>query len=247
MSAQPRSALSRLDSRLEDRLRSTTERELRSAFDKMAHGRSSNNLAELTIREKDFVHACTEELKLEMSSEEVVRLFHRLDEENKGSFDYEQFRRAVKRSFFLTSIISNYDKEIKFTVPPDYDYEVATCEQYCHRDYVRENGDSPWEQDGRSSVSEWSQQEHGPLYGKYRNIRRMCDYSYHVNYSEERQLWQDQLLANVVVRAAPQPRPWLVFTCGAMGSGKGYALGWLSKHGLFPLEKVCHLWGVLDW
>merc|ERR1739845_210684 len=33
-------------------------------------------------------------------------------------------------------------------------------------------------------------------------------------------------------------RPWLVHTCGPMGSGKGYVLGWMSATGLLPLETV---------
>lgn len=32
-----------------------------------------------------------------------------------------------------------------------------------------------------------------------------------------------------------------VYTCGAMGAGKGHAMSWLSEHGLFSLEKVVHI------
>ena len=38
-----------------------------------------------------------------------------------------------------------------------------------------------------------------------------------------------------------QERPWLVYTCGAMGAGKGHAMSWLSEHGLFKLENVVHI------
>ncbi|KAH8074477.1 zeta toxin [Aureococcus anophagefferens] len=36
-------------------------------------------------------------------------------------------------------------------------------------------------------------------------------------------------------------RPWVVFTCGPMGAGKGHALSWLSEHGFFPLENIVHV------
>ncbi len=32
--------------------------------------------------------------------------------------------------------------------------------------------------------------------------------------------------------------PWLVHTCGPMGAGKGYVLGWMSAHGHLPLETI---------
>ena len=56
-----------------------------------------------------------------------------------------------------------------------------------------------------------------------------------------RQKWQDGALESVVQRTEPQPKPWLVFTCGGMGVGKGYALGWLSEQGIFPLEDIVHI------
>lgn len=33
-------------------------------------------------------------------------------------------------------------------------------------------------------------------------------------------------------------RPWLLYTGGAMGVGKGYVLSWMSDNGFFPLESL---------
>ena len=51
-------------------------------------------------------------------------------------------------------------------------------------------------------------------------IRATRDYGYHSHYTRERQLWQDGAVESVVSRTEPQPRPWIVYTCGPMGAGK---------------------------
>ena len=79
------------------------------------------------------------------------------------------------------------------------------------------------------------------LHGKYARHRAKLDYSYHMNYTEARQQWQDGIVERVVSQMPPQKRPWLVFTCGPTGAGKGYVMSWLSKCGIFPLENVVHI------
>ena len=54
-------------------------------------------------------------------------------------------------------------------------------------------------------------------------------------------MWQDNVVTGIALRQAPQTHPWLVFTCGAMGSGKGYALRWMSSNNIFPLEEIVHI------
>ena len=77
--------------------------------------------------------------------------------------------------------------------------------------------------------------------GEFADIRATLDYAYHVNYTPARQLWQDRAIKSVVVRTAPQIDPWVVYTCGPMGAGKGYTLSWMSRHGVFPLEDIVHV------
>jgi hypothetical protein len=57
----------------------------------------------------------------------------------------------------------------------------------------------------------------------------------------ERQTWQDAAVRASVSKTDPQARPWMIFTCGAFGSGKGHVLSWLSGQGLFPLEYIVHV------
>ena len=76
---------------------------------------------------------------------------------------------------------------------------------------------------------------------EFADLRGRIDYNWHTNYTEARQLWQDSLIKSVSIRGEAQVRPWLVFTCGAMGAGKGHAMAWMSRHKIFPLENVVRI------
>ena len=63
------------------------------------------------------------------------------------------------------------------------------------------------------------------FYGPYAKIRAQLDYSYHRNYTKERQLFQDKLIkkfSGSIIRDAKgyigtrPTEPWCVFTAGAM-------------------------------
>ena len=83
------------------------------------------------------------------------------------------------------------------------------------------------------------------FFGPYAHIRRTLDYTYHKNYTKERQFLQDSIIdefledvsikdVNGNVCTTPTD-PWLVFTAGAMGAGKGHTIHELVKKGRFPL------------
>lgn len=85
------------------------------------------------------------------------------------------------------------------------------------------------------------------LYGNYAAIRKTLDYSYHSNYTKERQLLQDKIIdhllsiANIVdptsgEMCATPSHPWIAFTAGCMGAGKSWTIRHLSQRGLFPLH-----------
>ena len=44
------------------------------------------------------------------------------------------------------------------------------------------------------------------FYGEFVDVREERDYAYHVNYTKERQLWQDKVIKRVVSRTEPQPQ-----------------------------------------
>jgi hypothetical protein len=82
--------------------------------------------------------------------------------------------------------------------------------------------------------------------GKYANYRSLLDYSYHKHYICKRQQMHDTMIdlflntfvrdkANNIVCECPV-QPWLVFTAGVMGAGKGYTMKWLYNKDLFPLD-----------
>jgi ribose 1,5-bisphosphokinase PhnN len=75
--------------------------------------------------------------------------------------------------------------------------------------------------------------------GENISIRKSLDYTYHNNYIPERQHFQDRLIKNnVLLDGSGTAHPWLVFTCGPMGAGKGWVLGWMSANGILPLEGI---------
>jgi len=113
-----------------------------------------------------------------------------------------------------------------------YDYSLPTFLAFRHPDYVV---DSPA---GTSATKVYDESLHGPLYGEFTEIRRKFDYSWHTNYTRERQLWQDKIVRGILQSSLPRENPWIIFTGGAMGAGKGYVMRHLSKHTAFPLEDM---------
>eukprot|EP00567_Pseudictyota_dubia_P001074 CAMPEP_0197465812 /NCGR_PEP_ID=MMETSP1175-20131217/64725_1 /TAXON_ID=1003142 /ORGANISM="Triceratium dubium, Strain CCMP147" /LENGTH=289 /DNA_ID=CAMNT_0043001835 /DNA_START=353 /DNA_END=1219 /DNA_ORIENTATION=+ len=84
------------------------------------------------------------------------------------------------------------------------------------------------------------------FFGPFAHIREKLDYTFHLNYTLSRQQFQDALiskrLSEPIVSGinsgtfSTAPEPWIVFTAGPMGAGKGYVLHKLGEQGLFPLE-----------
>mmetsp|Transcript_77730 Transcript_77730/g.222801 ORF Transcript_77730/g.222801 Transcript_77730/m.222801 type:complete len:406 (+) Transcript_77730:37-1254(+) len=76
--------------------------------------------------------------------------------------------------------------------------------------------------------------------GIHADIRPLLDYTYHRKYSIERVRLQDRLIDNlcnpVAKTAEPDMLPWVIFTAGAMGAGKGYVARWMKEQGYFPLD-----------
>ena len=99
----------------------------------------------------------------------------------------------------------------------------------------------------------------------FKQARQKLDYSYHLNPAKSRQELQDAILSRVVQAATtrtgivesdssseqkeeekgeivmPTRRPWIIFSAGSMGVGKGYVLSKLNERGLFPLDQLLHI------
>lgn len=161
-----------------------------------------------------FHEVCTVKLGFPFNETELRRIFDAIDEGRKGTLDLGSFVRGVQRHAFLRNVVSAYNKGIE--VDGNYDFTKTTCDVYANpntKDFC----------------------------GPYASIRAERDYSYHVNFTRARQAWQDSLIDGIVSRSEPQTNPWVVYTCGPMGAGKGYALSWMSKQGYFPLENLVHI------
>lgn len=163
-----------------------------------------------------FSDICRDDLQLGLSQVEIERLFDLMVIEGAKGLTRQRFCRTVRQRFFLSGmrrvkIGSHSDGKL----PEWYDLDKDTSENY--------------------------QCESENFYGRFREIRSRRDHRYHGRFTRERQLWQDEVLQSVVKRTVEQPLPWLVFTCGAMGVGKGFALGWMSSEGIFPLENIVHI------
>lgn len=108
-----------------------------------------------------------------------------------------------------------------YTIPSYFSFDLSTQENY----------------------GEEEREFHGP----FKEIRANLDFDYHGNYKKERQVFQDRIIMKMLNKTAvtdsvtgyvckTPTEPWMVFTAGTMGAGKGYAMKQLSSKGLFPWE-----------
>merc|ERR1719189_719550 len=100
-------------------------------------------------------------------------------------------------------------------VRSDYQYEKSTQENY--------------------SV------ENSNMTGDFAEIRAQMDGEYHGCYDEGRQTLQDDIVKDVIGKGTPHERPWVIFSAGAMGAGKGHVMQWLSEKGFFAIPDIVHV------
>ena len=79
------------------------------------------------------------------------------------------------------------------------------------------------------------------FFGPYIASRGRFDYKYHKNYTQERQAIQDRIIFDMThdeswITGLQDfiPRPWIIFTAGAMGAGKGRVIRWLLANNKVP-------------
>jgi len=156
----------------------------------------------------------------DLGRDEIARIYASMPTDQSGKVGREQFAAAVKEgpgAITLRLLVRKLQKGFAygFKMPEQYDFTKPTSENY--------------KVDDREFTEE------------FERFRRGIDYTYHNNYTLERQRWQDEVIKSTIVRSSEQPAPWLVFTCGPMGVGKGYCVSWMSKKGFFPLENIVHV------
>mmetsp|Transcript_56530 Transcript_56530/g.132578 ORF Transcript_56530/g.132578 Transcript_56530/m.132578 type:complete len:695 (+) Transcript_56530:94-2178(+) len=156
----------------------------------------------------------------DLEFEVLKRIFDRIPKEVDGRLSLKEFLEALKggpASITLRNMVTRYREGLNFgfDLLDDYDFSLPTNENY--------------------------RLDSKDFFGDYKEIRQDRDYSYHFNYVRRRQMWQDRAIKSIVQKTGFQADPWLVYTCGPMGVGKGYAMSWMSKHGFFPLENIVHV------
>lgn len=73
--------------------------------------------------------------------------------------------------------------------------------------------------------------------GEHADIRPLLDYSYHAMYRKDRVQVQDAIISEFCASSderGAQMLPWVIFTAGAMGAGKGYVTSWMERVGYLP-------------
>lgn len=76
--------------------------------------------------------------------------------------------------------------------------------------------------------------------GDHADIRPLLDHTFHAMYHNSRVEMQDQLVEQFLGTAKDQGNeliPWVIFTAGAMGAGKGYIRDWMQAQGFLPVER----------
>ena len=212
-----RAALRRMSGLKEDKTQdeSFCREDLKELFDVVAAEAQPKN----KIDEAQFKKLC-EALGLGLSDIDLQRVWRQLDKDDEGFLVSSEFHRGVNRRRLLRRVVSIYERKREeqhvFQVPENYDFSKSTTENY-----AAEADDD----------SEFAAQ------------RGLLDYSYHSHYTKERVQWQDAMIASIVTETLEeaQAEPWVVYTCGPMGAGKGYVLHWLSEKGYFPLENIVHV------
>jgi len=81
----------------------------------------------------------------------------------------------------------------------------------------------------------------GSFFGPYAGVRADLDYTYHVNYNRDRQELQDEIVDEWISKGKASASPWMIFTAGAMGSGKSHALRQISFEGVTALKDMVNV------
>ena len=97
------------------------------------------------------------------------------------------------------------------------------------------------------------------FHGPFAAIRATLDYAYHRNPVPARQRVQDGIIGGMLATTAPRfaslegspnalrcatstgRRPFIVFTAGGMGVGKGYVLRWTHRKEYFDVKRYAHV------
>jgi len=150
-----------------------------------------------TLTQEQFVKALSI-LKLNLSIQEAQRLFlQHCDRNGLGLVDLHTFCRAVRDNIFLSRIVSSFAHQTNFPISSTYNYAKTTALTYTHPSYTIQN------KYDTNNTKKYDVNQHGSLTGDFIDVRKTLDYSWHPNYTLERQKWQDVVVKDVAQRHSP--------------------------------------------
>mmetsp|Transcript_20443 Transcript_20443/g.43845 ORF Transcript_20443/g.43845 Transcript_20443/m.43845 type:complete len:485 (-) Transcript_20443:379-1833(-) len=128
-----------------------------------------------------------------------------------------------------------------------FDWDRPSDEQYSDPDVIADWGENADVGDDEGSKTRKRPASPSPdaFAPSFAASRVKLDYGYHRPPARGRQELQDHILGKIrgasdgaasSSSSTAKGRPWIVFTAGPMGVGKGYALTMLHRSGLFPLD-----------
>lgn len=133
---------------------------------------------------------------------------------------------------------SNLSHEYSFHLIDSICYNELHLQKYNFSQSTEENY-----QISRHHIHRFSLNLNPGLEGLFMDSRMQLDYAYHSYYDRHRQRLQDSIIesfmrTHVVNHEPSLLQPWIVFTAGAMGSGKSYTIRYLQSVGRFPLNFI---------
>ena len=173
-----------------------------------------------TIGSRQFISVLKQmQLDFNLSEHELRRVFDALDANNDGELSLDEFKSGRGTHPFARTLVGALS---------------GSCSLFATDHFPDPNFDC-----GVSTAEFYSAPLGNGFHGDNKVIREALDYSYHNNYTTERQHFQDATIrSNVLLDGSRSERPWYVLTCGPMGAGKGWVLGWMSANGILQLERV---------
>jgi len=187
----------------------------------MVGGAVQTKSQQLLVDFPTFMHMINDLLRFQLAHHGLCEVFGAIDSDRDGQISCLDFIAHLHSGYYrilLQSMLHVFKMEklnVRRSIPEHFNFDRPT---------------NDLEYNYGVATMEFS----GPFIAE----RSRLDFEYHGNYTSERQAWQDTVIGRLMMRSKPHPKPWLVYTCGGYGAGKGYVFSWMDDHKVFPLSDI---------